>query len=135
LSNLLETGRRVLAVDDDPGVLALVETRLKQIGCVTATACDGHDAIAKITTFDPEALVLDLSMPGLDGFGVLDWMATRGLTAQVRTLVLTARNHPGDVGRALELGARDYLAKPFRDDQFLLRVARLLVRSREALNR
>lgn len=135
LPQIQATGRRVLVVDDDPGVLDLVVTRLQLVGCHTAMARDGHQALGEMTKFRPEAMVLDLSMPRLDGFGVLSWMQQKGLTAKVRTLVLTARNNPADVTRAIGLGARDYLAKPFKDDQLLLRVARLLVRSREALNR
>ena len=129
------TGRRVLVVDDDPGVRDLVTTRLELVGCFTAIARDGHEAIREIGAFHPEAMVLDLSMPHMDGFEVLAWMTEKSLTAKIRTLVLTARNNPDDVSRAIGLGARDYLAKPFRDEQLLLRVARLLVRSREALNR
>jgi two-component system OmpR family response regulator len=135
LPQLQATGRRVLVVDDDPDARELVTTRLQLVGCVTAIAGNGHEAIRQITAFRPEAMVLELNLPQLDGFGVLQWMTEKGLTLQVRTLVLTARNDPADVARAIGLGARDYLAKPFKDEQLLLRVARLLVRSREALRR
>lgn len=126
-------GRRVLAVDDDPAVLELVGIRLSLAGCAIAVARDGYQALERLADFQPEAMVLDVSMPGLDGFGVLARMREKGLSCP--TLVLSARRDADEVRRAIELGARDYLTKPFRDDQLLLRVARLLIRNREALNR
>jgi two-component system OmpR family response regulator len=128
-------GRRVLVVDDDPNLLELVRTRLELAGCATHGARNGIEALAGIAEFQPEAMVLDINMPVLDGFGVLTRMRERGLTEKVRTMVLTARNNPPDVAHAIQLGARDDLSKPFKDAQLLLRVARLLVRSREAANR
>ena len=65
-------------------------------------------------------------MPGLDGFGVLEGMGLHGHIETTPVLMLTARNAPEDVQRALKLGARDYLTKPFDDKQLLARVARLL---------
>lgn len=124
--------RRVLVVDDDRHILELVLTRLQVAGCVTAVARDGYEAQKRLWDFRPEAMVLDLNMPGLDGFGVLSWMSRHGMTETVRTMVLTARNGSGDVARAVELGARDYLAKPFHTEQLLRRVARLLARPRSA---
>ena len=135
MPKIQDTGRRVLVVDDDAGVQQLVVTHLRLAGCHTEVAHDGHEALRQIAAFRPEAMVLDLSMPRMDGFGVLRWLGENDLVNQVRTLVLTARNNPADVKTAFELGARDYLAKPFKDEQLLLRVARLLVRSREALDR
>jgi len=118
--------RRVLVVDDDPGIRELVVTRLELSGCETREARNGRQAIERITEFRPEAMVLDLNMPILDGFGVLSFLqAWAG--PPVPTMVLTARNSREDVAACLRLGARDYLAKPFKDSQLLLRVARLLV--------
>lgn len=126
-------GRRVLAVDDDPAVLELVGIRLSLAGCAIAVARDGYQALERLHDFRPEAMVLDVSMPGLDGFGVLARMRDKGLTCP--TLMLSARRNVEEVRHAISLGARDYLTKPFRDDQLLLRVARLLIRNREALER
>jgi len=128
-------GRRVLVVDDDPNLLELVRTRLELAGCITRGARDGIEALAGIAEFQPEAMVLDINMPVLDGFAVLTLMREQGLTDKVRTMVLTARNNPADVAHAIQLGARDYLSKPFKDAQLLLRVARLLARSRAPANR
>ena len=118
--------RRILVVDDDPFVLELILTRLTLAGYRTYSARDGHEALQRMADVRPDAMVLDINMPRLDGFGVLRHMAASGLTQRIATMVLTARNQPQDVQKAISLGARDYLSKPFRDDQFLARVARLL---------
>ena len=118
--------RRVLVVDDDPAIRELVATRLDLSGCETREARNGQQAIERIAEFRPEAMVLDLSMPVLDGFGVLSYLRNRN-GPPVPTMVLTARHSREDVARCLQLGARDYLAKPFNEGQLLLRVARLLI--------
>ncbi|THD71160.1 response regulator transcription factor [Phenylobacterium sp.] len=125
------TKRRILAVDDDRAVLELVCTRLTLAGYDVFSARDGHEALARLTTLKPAAMVLDLGMPGLDGFGVLQKMGKIG-TASTPTLVLTARHSAPDVKRAIGLGARDYLSKPFNDNQLLMRVQRLFRRPVEA---
>ena len=121
---------RILVVDDDPMVLEIVTTRLSLAGCTVYGARDGLAAIERIREVRPVAMVLDINMPRLDGFGVLKHMRITGSTRSIATLVLTARNRPEDVKLAISLGARDYLAKPFKDEQLLIRIARLL-RKRE----
>lgn len=131
--SLLEArGRRVLVVDDDALIMELIVTRLELAGYVTAQARDGRDALTRLADFRPQAMVLDLNMPYLDGFGVLRHMQSPAAVTRPATLVLTARNQTEDVQRAIQLGARDYLSKPFRDDQLLARVGRLLARPRAA---
>ena len=122
--------RRVLVVEDDAFLLELITTRLELAGFDTRSARDGSQALQRLTEFRPEAMVLDINMPVLDGFGVLIHMQAQGLTEKTPTMVLTARNSPEDVAQAIKLGARDYLSKPFRDEQLIARVGRLLVRSR-----
>lgn len=117
---------RVLVVDDDPMVLEIVTTRLSLAGCTTYGARDGLVAIERLRDIRPVAMVLDINMPGLDGFGVLKHMKATGVIQSIATLVLTARNRPEDVKLAITLGARDYLSKPFKDDQLLVRMSRLL---------
>jgi two-component system OmpR family response regulator len=117
---------RILAVDDDPAILELIVTRLSLAGYQTFYARDGQEALRRLAEVRPAGLVLDINMPGLDGFGVLEHLAKTG--ARLPTLVLTARNQGDDVQRAIQLGARDFLAKPFEDKQLLARVARLVRR-------
>jgi DNA-binding response OmpR family regulator len=122
-----EIGRRILVVDDDKAILELVSTRLTLAGYNVFSARNGHEALTRLSSLRPAAMVLDLNMPTLDGFGVLQRMG-KEWTARTPTLVLTARNGTADVQRAIKLGARDYLAKPFKDSDLLMRVARLFRR-------
>lgn len=114
----------MLVADDDPAIRELVSTRLALAGYVALTARDGVEAMRRLSERRYDGLILDLNMPELDGFGVLEQMKRFG-TLRPPTLVLTARHNADDVRTAIKLGARDYLAKPFDDRQLLLRVARL----------
>lgn len=116
---------RVLIVEDDPMVLELVTTRLDLAGFQTFFARNGREGLGRIRDIRPDGLVLDINMPVMDGFEVLSHLKAVG-TFYPPTLVLTARNKPEDVKAAIALGARDFLAKPFRDDQLIARVGRLL---------
>lgn len=120
--------RRVLVVDDDPFMLELVMTRLVIAGYGVQSARDGLEAVTRLGDFRPHAMVLDLNMPVMDGFAVLEHMQMQKLSDRTLTLVLTARNAAEDVTRAIRLGAKDYLAKPFRDEALAQRVGRLFVR-------
>lgn len=124
--------RRVLVVDDDSAIRELITTRLDLAGFDTRTARDGSHALQRLMEFRPEAMVLDINMPVMDGFGVLKAMRARGDTSRVPILVLTARNAVEDVREAIALGARDYLSKPFRDDLMIQRVNRLFARQAQA---
>ena len=124
--------RRVLVVDDDPFLLELIMTRLAIAEYNVRGARDGREALARIADFRPEAMVLDINMPVLDGFGVLSHMKAQGLTDKTLTMVLTARNAAEDVAKAIQLGAKDYLAKPFKDELLLQRVGRLFARAARA---
>jgi two-component system OmpR family response regulator len=120
------TRPRVLVVDDEPIILELISTRLGLAGYEVFTARDGHQALNRLPEVKPAAMVLDINMPGMDGFAVLRHMTLMGAYQNVAVMVLTARNNAGDVERAISLGARDYLAKPFKDEQLINRVGRLL---------
>jgi two-component system OmpR family response regulator len=115
----------VLVVDDDRAILELVCTRLTLAGHDAFSARNGAEALERLNRLNAQAMVLDLNMPHLDGFGVLAALG-RERVLKTPTLVLTARHAAADVQKAVELGARDYLAKPFKDEQLLMRVKRLL---------
>jgi DNA-binding response OmpR family regulator len=120
----MRTKARVLITDDDAGIRDLLRDQLEAAGFETKIARDGHEALDRIASFRPDAMVLDLSMPGLDGFGVLQSLQDQAIRLPV--LVLTARHDASDVRKAVSLGARDYLAKPFTEAQLKARIARLL---------
>lgn len=113
---------KILIVDDDAGVRDLVRIRLGIAGYDPHTAKNGREAVDRAVKLRPAAMILDLNMPELDGFGVLSEMQDKAPEIQVPTLVLTARQSSDDVRMAVALGARGYLTKPFTEAQLLARV-------------
>ena len=118
--------RRILIAEDDSGIRDLIRTRLNAVGYDTHTAKNGVEALLRIGELKPDALVLDINMPEMDGFGVLEVLKDSPIETRLPVLVLTARHAADDVRRAVGLGAKDYLTKPFNEAQLLARVARLL---------
>jgi len=116
----------VVLADDDPTVLALVRATLKNFGMDCHTAPDGRTAIDVIRKVRPKAAVLDVNMPGMDGYEVLAVIRSEQLPIQV--LLLTARQQEADVIRAFSLGADDYVVKPFSPMELVARLKRLLAR-------
>lgn len=123
---------RVMVVEDDPMVLELITTRLELAGFQTFYARNGQEGLRRVAEVRPEGLVLDINMPVMDGFEVLRQLKADETAYRPRTLVLTARNRPEDVKAALALGARDFIAKPFDDEQLIARVGRLVRRRKPA---
>ncbi len=119
------TGERVLVADDEPQIRRALRTALTGHGYQVVLAEDGEEALAVLATQVPDVVVLDLVMPGLDGFEVL--RQTRAWS-QVPIVVLSARGQEHDKVQALDLGADDYLTKPFG-------IAELLARLRAVLRR
>lgn len=118
--------KRILVVDDDPHIRDLICTRLDLAGYCSLHASDGFQALDRLRATRPAAMILDITMPELDGFGVLTRLKTMPAFRTLPIMVLTARHQTADVQLALGLGARDFLAKPFNDQVFLQRVHRLL---------
>ena len=122
----MATKARILVVEDDLGVRDLIRTRLGLAGYDIHTARSGVEAIGRMWELRPEAMVLDINMPEMDGFQVLEAMLAGQTPSTIPVLVLTARHDVEDVRRAIDLGAKDYLTKPFNENQLLARVGRLL---------
>lgn len=118
--------KRIFVAEDDRAILDLVRTRLLVAGYEVDFARTGTEALKRIGSKTPDAIILDVNMPELDGFAVLHALKSRTQTASVPVMMLTARNAAEDVSKALNLGAADYLTKPFKDELLLLRTARLV---------
>jgi two-component system, OmpR family, response regulator MprA len=119
---------RVLVVDDDPEVREAVETALELEGHRVTTASDGLAALKRLGLAEFDAVVLDVLMPNLDGFEVCRRLRASGNRTPI--LILTARDSEQDTIRGLDLGADDYLVKPFGLGELLARVRALLRRTR-----
>jgi DNA-binding response OmpR family regulator len=120
------TRAQVVIADDDPAVLILVRTALENFGMTCIPAADGPNALAQIRQHRPQAAVLDVNMPGMDGYEVL--AAIRQEEIPSRVLLLTARQQESDVLRGFTLGADDYVVKPFSPMELVARLKRLLTR-------
>lgn len=115
---------RVLIVDDLDLVHDLCERLLTKAGYHVLHARSGHDAVAQYVDQRPDAVLLDVSMPGFDGLSTL--RALRELDPGARVAMLTSHHEYSIVRRAIELGALDYVAKPFQRERLLAAVQRLV---------
>ncbi|MFC8783330.1 response regulator transcription factor [Streptomyces nigra] len=122
-------GARVLVVDDDPTVAEIVSGYLDRAGYVVDRAGDGPAALAAAAARRPDLVVLDLMLPGMDGLEVCRRMRGQG---PVPVIMLTARGDEDDRILGLEVGADDYVTKPFSPRELVLRVESVLRRSRPA---
>jgi len=121
-------GERILVVDDEPDIVALVVYHLAKAGYRVSSASSGPDALSLAKRDRPALVVLDLMLPGMSGFDVLAKLREDEGTAGVAVLMLTARKEEPDRIRGLELGADDYLTKPFSPQELVLRVGAILRR-------
>src|SRR4051812_29203667 len=120
---------RILIVEDDPDIAELVARYLDKAGFTTARASTGRDALSAIAARPPDALVLDLMLPQVDGLEVCRAIRAKEATAALPIIMLTARADESERIVGLELGADDYLAKPFSPNELVARVRALLRRA------
>jgi CheY-like chemotaxis protein len=106
--------RKVLVVDDEPDVLLATRLLLQTAGYSVLEARTGEEALALVEEAEPDAMFLDLRMPDMDGWDVLEELGARGHLERVPVIVLSAHGSPGRVERSVELGAKAYVRKPFR---------------------
>jgi len=117
---------RVLVIDDEPDVRWLLRLSLERVGHEVLLAEDGLRGVAMAQRQRPDAIVLDLMMPVMDGYGVLDALAKDGRTSSLPVLVLTAKAIPEEEDRVTKAGARRFLTKPFDPNDLAGELERLL---------
>jgi two-component system OmpR family response regulator len=117
---------RLLVVDDEPNIVELLSVSLRYVGFEVATATDGVEAMAQARRSQPDLLVLDVMMPGLDGFDMVRKLRGEGL--QMPVLFLTARDATADRVTGLTLGGDDYVTKPFSLEEVIARIRAILRR-------
>jgi len=124
--------QKILIVDDEPDVLDLVKTNLTNAGFFVATADDGEEALKKANSLIPDLILLDLMLPQVDGLEVCKILRRSDATRDIPIIMLTARASEIDRVLGLELGADDYVTKPFSPRELVLRVKALLRRGKTA---
>lgn len=117
----------IFIVDDDPDVRDLVEYKLVQNGHDVLCATNGQDALRLVPEVMPELLLLDVMMPGISGFDVLETLRADESTRALPIIMLTAKAQEADTDRGFTLGANDYVLKPFSPRELMSRVSAQLV--------
>lgn len=122
-------GQRILIVEDEEAIVEVVSQTLRRHGYETASAADGDSALEMAFSLRPDLVILDLMLPKMDGWEVCRRLKADRQTASVPVLMLTARREERDVVEGLEIGADDYMKKPFSLAELAARVKALLRRS------
>ncbi|HZF93906.1 MAG TPA: response regulator [Allosphingosinicella sp.] len=119
-------GPLILVCDDDALVADLLTHRLVGRGYRVSVAADGREGLERVAEARPDAILLDAMMPVMDGYEVLRRLRADPATASIPIIMLTARKQEGDIVSALELGANDFVVKPFIPEELMSRLARLI---------
>lgn len=117
---------RILIADDNQPNRELLEAYLAGVDCDVEHASDGQDTLAKVRSFQPDLILLDVMMPKLSGFEVCQQLKAAAPTKKIMILMVTALNEAGDIERAVEAGTDDFLSKPVNKVELLKRVENML---------
>ncbi|MDD5247022.1 MAG: response regulator [Candidatus Omnitrophica bacterium] len=122
---------KILIVDDEKDIVKMLDYNLKKDGYRVISASDGEDALDLAGREHPDLIVLDLMLPGLDGLEVCKTLKKEGKTASIPIIMLTAKTQESDKVIGLELGADDYMTKPFSPRELLARIKAVLRRAKD----
>lgn len=125
---------RILIVDDEPNIILSLQFLLKKAGYAVRTAKDGEQALAEIEREQPDLVLLDVMMPKLDGFSVCQRIKSNADWRGVKVIMLTARGRDVEREKGLQLGADDYITKPFSTKDAIDRVAAALAKGSPEAN-
>ncbi|WP_416885477.1 response regulator transcription factor [Marinospirillum sp.] len=117
---------KVLVVDDEPNILLSLEFLMQQAGFDVATAEDGETALSQISQQTPDLILLDISLPGISGFEVLEKLRRQPAYQRLPIVMLTAHGREVEREKGLALGADDYITKPFSTQLLVEKVKQLL---------
>jgi CheY-like chemotaxis protein len=118
---MAETNRILIADDNQPN-RELLEAYLTEVDCEVEHAVDGQDTLAKVQSFQPDLILLDVMMPKLSGFEVCQKLKANPATRKIMVLMVTALNEAGDIERAVQAGTNDFISKPVNKLELLSRV-------------
>lgn len=123
---------KVLVIDDEENIIELIKLGLKYEGFQVESASDGPEGLAAAQRIDPNVIILDLVLPGMDGLEVCRQLRINPTTRDIPILMLTAKDEVQDRVTGLETGADDYLAKPFSFEEFVARIRAILRRQKRS---
>lgn len=121
---------RVLVVDDEPNIVLSLEFLMQQAGFDVITAGDGEQALARVAEQAPDLILLDISLPGISGFDVLEQLRADPIHARLPIIMLTAHGREVEREKGMALGADDYVTKPFSTQALVDKVQALLDEAR-----
>jgi DNA-binding response OmpR family regulator len=117
--------KKILLIEDDPQILNLIGQTLQRAGYEVETAMDGSEGLSKVKEVSPQLVVLDISLPGIDGYQVCRYLRQDPETVHLPIIMVTAMGRPADQRRGFEMGADDYLPKPFVLSELVNRIQSL----------
>lgn len=120
----------VLVVDDEPNILLSLEFLMQQAGYTVVTAADAERAVDLIAKHCPDLILLDISLPGMSGFDLLEQLRQKAETRNLPVIMLTAHGREVEREKGMALGANDYITKPFSTRDLVSRVDALLKHSK-----
>lgn len=118
--------KKILIVDDDWGIVQIIQSLLDLSGYKTVVAADGREAVQVARDEDPDLILLDIMMPEMDGFDVCKFLRRDHDFDDTRIIMLTSLTQMGDAEKSFSAGANDFLGKPFDADRLLLKVKKQL---------
>jgi DNA-binding response OmpR family regulator len=117
---------KVLIVDDEPNIVVPLEFLMEREGYRVAVAHSGEEALETISKFQPDLILLDIMLPGIDGYEVCEILRLNNEWKDIRIIFLTAKGREVDIAKGMVLGADAYITKPFSNDTVVRRVSELL---------
>ena len=123
--------KEILIVDDEPGVVVPVQFLMEQQGYKVIIANSGEDALALIYKYKPNLVLLDIMLPGIDGYEVCEIVRLNPNFRKVKIIFLTAKGREEEIAKGLALGADAYITKPFSNTELVAKVKELLEKTNE----
>ena len=127
--------KEILIVDDEPCIVVPIQFLMEQQGYLVMIAERGEDALDLIYKYKPDLVLLDIMLPGIDGYDVCEIIRLNPDYREIKILFLTAKGREVDIAKGLALGADAYITKPFSNDELVASVKELLENTYEEINR
>jgi len=127
--------KEILIVDDEPGIVVPIQFLMEQQGYLVMIAERGEDALDLIYKYKPDLVLLDIMLPGIDGYEVCEIIRLNPDYREIKILFLTAKGREVDIAKGLALGADAYITKPFSNDELVASVKKLLESTHEEVSR